>query len=58
MTQGGPGISTQVLNSFIQQQYAQGYYGYSISMGLLLLGLVCVVAFPALFALRRREVNL
>jgi raffinose/stachyose/melibiose transport system permease protein len=58
MTQGGPGISTQVLNSFIQQQYAQGYYGYSISMGLLLLGLVCVVALPALFALRRREVNL
>jgi raffinose/stachyose/melibiose transport system permease protein len=58
MTQGGPGISTQVLNSFIQQQYAQGYYGYSISMGLLLLGLVCAVAFPALFVLRRREVNL
>ena len=58
MTQGGPGISTQVLNSFIQQQYAQGYYGYSISMGLLLLGLVCAVAFPALFALRRREVEL
>ena len=58
MTQGGPGISTQVLNSFIQQQYSQGYYGYSISMGLLLLGLVCVVAFPTLFALRRREVNL
>jgi raffinose/stachyose/melibiose transport system permease protein len=58
MTQGGPGISTQVLNSFIQQQYAQGYYGYSIAMGLLLLGLVCVVAFPSLFLLRRREVNL
>jgi raffinose/stachyose/melibiose transport system permease protein len=58
MTQGGPGISTQVLNSFIQQQYAQGYYGYSIAMGLLLLALVCVVAFPALFLLRRREVNL
>ena len=58
MTQGGPGISTQVLNSFIQQQYAQGYYGYSIAMGLLLLGLVCVVAFPTLFMLRRREVNL
>jgi hypothetical protein len=27
-------------------------------MGLLLLGLVCVVAFPTLFVLRRREVNL
>jgi len=27
-------------------------------MGLLLLGLVCVVAFPSLFLLRRREVNL
>jgi raffinose/stachyose/melibiose transport system permease protein len=58
MTQGGPGDSTQVLNSFIQQQYAQGYYGYSISMSLLLLGLVCVVALPALHVLRRREVNL
>ena len=58
MTQGGPGISTQVLNAFIQQEYAQGYYGFSISMGLLLLGLVCVVAFPALFVLRRREENL
>ncbi len=44
--------------AFIQQEYAQGYYGFSISMGLLLLGLVCVVAFPALFVLRRREENL
>ncbi|MEW1824148.1 sugar ABC transporter permease [Streptomyces sp. NPDC088196] len=58
MTQGGPGTSTQVLNAFIQQQYSQGYYGYSVSMGLLLLGLVCVVAFPTLIVLRRREVNL
>lgn len=58
MTQGGPGVSTQVLNAFIQQEYSQGYYGFSIAMGLLLLGLVCVVAFPALFVLRRREENL
>lgn len=58
MTRGGPGISTQVLNDFIQQEYAQGYYGFSIAMGLLLLGLVCIVAFPALFALRRREGSL
>ena len=58
MTNGGPGDSTQVLNAFIQQQYAQGYYGYSISMGLLLLLLVCVVAFPVLLTLRRREVDL
>ncbi|MEV6110538.1 sugar ABC transporter permease [Streptomyces sp. NPDC051940] len=58
MTGGGPGDSTQVLNSFIQQQYAQGYYGYSISMALLLLLLVCAVAFPVLATLRRREVDL
>ncbi|QMU78430.1 sugar ABC transporter permease [Streptacidiphilus sp. PB12-B1b] len=58
MTQGGPGISTQVLNAFIQQEYAQGFYGLSIAMGLLLLVLVCVVAFPALIVLRRREENL
>jgi raffinose/stachyose/melibiose transport system permease protein len=58
MTQGGPGISTQVMNAFIQQEYSQGYYGFSISMSLLLLGLICVVAFPALFLLRRREENL
>lgn len=58
MTNGGPGDSTQVLNAFIQQQYAQGYYGYSISMGLLLLLLVCIVAFPVLLTLRRREVDL
>ena len=57
MTQGGPGIYTQVLNAFIQQEYAQGFYGFSIAMGLLLLGLVCIVAFPALFMLRRREEN-
>jgi raffinose/stachyose/melibiose transport system permease protein len=58
MTQGGPGISTQVMNAFIQQEYSQGYYGFSISMSLLLLGLICLVAFPALFLLRRREENL
>ncbi len=57
MTNGGPGDSTQVLNMFIQQQYAQGYYGYSISMGLLLLLLVCAVAFPLLLTLRRRELD-
>lgn len=58
MTGGGPGIATQVLNAFVQQQYAQGYYGYAISMSLVLLMLVLIFAIPTLIVLRRREVEL
>jgi ABC-type sugar transport system permease subunit len=58
MTQGGPGRSTEVLNTLVQQQYAAGYFGDSIAMGLLLVLLTSVIAFPVLFSLRRRELDL
>lgn len=57
MTGGGPGVATQVLNAFVQQQYAQGYFGYAVSMSLVLLLLVLILAIPTLILLRRREVE-
>jgi len=57
-TRGGPGTSTQLFNIFVQQQYATGFFGYAVSMTVVLL--VCVVAgaLPAIVLLRRREVTL
>lgn len=46
MTQGGPGFSSDVLASVIYKQYVNGFYGLSIAGNVILLVVVCAIAFP------------
>jgi len=57
LTQGGPGYSTEVINTFVYRQFARGNWGYSNAASLIQSVLITIVAFVALWALRKREVD-
>jgi ABC-type sugar transport system permease subunit len=57
-TQGGPGRATEVMNIFVLNEFTSGFYAESAAAGLILFAIVCVVAFPLIAVLRRREVQL
>jgi ABC-type sugar transport system permease subunit len=57
-TKGGPARATEVLNVYIFQQFGGGFYAYATAVGLLLFVVICLVAFPLIAFLRRREVQL
>ena len=57
-TRGGPGRATEVLNVYIFQQFGAGYYAYATAIGFVLFAVICVIAFPLIAFLRRREVQL
>jgi raffinose/stachyose/melibiose transport system permease protein len=57
-TKGGPARSTEVLNVYIFNQFGGGYFSYATAIGLMLFLLICLVAFPLIAFLRRREVQL
>ncbi len=58
MTHGGPGTSTEVLNLLVFRYFGAGVYGYSIAVALVIFILVCVVAFPMILIMRRREIEI
>jgi raffinose/stachyose/melibiose transport system permease protein len=58
MTNGGPGYTTQVFNTYIMAAFSSGRYGYATAANLLLFAMITVIGLPVLFFLRRREVEL
>jgi raffinose/stachyose/melibiose transport system permease protein len=57
LTQGGPGYTTEVINTFVYRQFARGNWGYSSAAGLVESVLVAIIAFVALAFLKKREVD-
>lgn len=54
-TQGGPGGSTEILNTYIFRNFGEGLFAQATAMSLILLLAVVILAFPLIWALRRRE---
>ncbi len=57
-TKGGPGFYTDLLASVVYKQYAAGYYGLSTLGNVLMLLLICALAYPLYFYITRKEVDL
>ena len=57
-TKGGPAGTTEVLNIFIYRTFGQGLYAQATTMSLILFLVVILLAFPVIWALRRREKQL
>jgi raffinose/stachyose/melibiose transport system permease protein len=57
-TKGGPAQTTEVLNIFIYRTFGQGLYAQATTMSLILFLVVILLAFPIIWALRRREKQL
>ena len=57
-TKGGPAGTTEVLNIFIYRTFGQGLYAQATTMSLILFLVVILLAFPIIWALRRREKQL
>lgn len=55
MTKGGPGYDTDVLASAIYKQYAGGYYGLATAGNVIMLLMICVIAFPLYRYLLKKE---
>jgi len=57
LTNGGPGHVTEVVNTLIFKEFTQGRYGYATSIGMLLFIFICLVVFPLIYFLRKREIE-
>lgn len=57
LTNGGPGFATEVINTFVYRQFAQGEWGYATAAGLLLTIIIGAIAIVLLRLLRKREVE-
>ena len=57
LTNGGPGYSTEVVNTLVFKEFTQGRYGYATAIGMLMFLFVCIVVFPVVAILRRREIE-
>lgn len=57
-TKGGPGFATDLLASIIYKQYSAGFYGLATLGNVIMLVLICTLAFPLYYAITRREVDL
>jgi len=58
LTGGGPGRSSEVMNTFVYRAFSQGQYGYGTAGSMLLFALVSLIGFTVLYLLRRREVEM
>ena len=58
LTKGGPGDATEVVNTFIFEQFSLGMYGYGTAANVSLFLAIAVISFIALYVLRKREVQL
>lgn len=58
VARGGPARVTEVLNIFIFRLFGVGRWGYASSVSLVLFLTVCIFAFPMIFLLKKREVEL
>ena len=57
-TKGGPGFYTDLLASVIYKQYCAGYYGLATLGNVLMLLLICALAYPLYFYITRKVVDL
>ncbi|MDO4547705.1 MAG: sugar ABC transporter permease [Clostridia bacterium] len=57
-TKGGPGFYTDLLASVVYKQYSAGFYGLATLGNVLMLLLICALAFPLYFYITRKEVDL
>ncbi|MFD2115589.1 carbohydrate ABC transporter permease [Paenibacillus yanchengensis] len=57
MTKGGPGDSTEVMNSFVLKQFGRGMYGYGTAANLILFLIITAAALLILFFTRRKEME-
>lgn len=57
MTGGGPGNATQVLGTYVYQEFSKGNLGRSTAMGLILFALITVVSTVVNTGLRKREIE-
>ncbi|QGQ99410.1 sugar ABC transporter permease [Paenibacillus psychroresistens] len=55
LTHGGPGRSTEVMNTMIFKTYSSGLYGLSTAMGVVMFLLIMIIAFTVLKLLTRKE---
>lgn len=58
LTGGGPGRSSEVMNTFVYRAFSQGQYGYGTAGSMLLFMLISLIGFTVLYVLRRREVEM
>lgn len=55
LTKGGPGNSSEVVNTLVFQQFGLGSYGYGTAISVILFIVICILAFPTLYFLKRKE---
>jgi multiple sugar transport system permease protein len=58
ITKGGPGTTTQVLNTIVYREMSAGRYGMGTALDLLLNAIIAVLVVIGLLYMRRREVEL
>ncbi len=58
LTNGGPGYSTEVMNTFIYSEFSLGRYGVGTAANVLLSLLIVVIGLPVLLYLKRKEIEL
>ncbi len=58
MTNGGPGFATQVLNTYIYNEFSKGSLGRSSAMSLILFAMISVIAVIVNKFLKSREVQM
>jgi raffinose/stachyose/melibiose transport system permease protein len=58
LTNGGPGYTTEVMNTYIMRAFSLGIYGFGTAANVLLSLFVMVVGLPVLLFLRRKELEL
>ena len=55
LTGGGPGRATAVFNTYIFENFSEGMFGYASAIGTLSFLMICLIAFPVMFYLKRKE---
>lgn len=58
LTNGGPGYTTEVINTYIMTSFSLGLYGMGTAANILLTLLIVILGFPVLAFLKKREVAL
>jgi ABC-type sugar transport system permease subunit len=58
LTNGGPGYTTEVINTYVMTAFSLGLYGQGTAANLLLTALIILIGAPVLVLLRKREVAL
>ena len=55
LTGGGPGRATAVFNTYIFENFSEGMFGYASAIGTVSFLMICLIAFPVMYYLKRKE---